>query len=152
MTPSKIRAKTVTDAIGRVRSMVEGIRTLPMSNPAAFTDDPIVAAAAESFLRRALEALIDLGRHVLAKGFGRGVPEYKKVAIELGNAGVLDPAMVELLAKMAGYRNRLVHFYDEVTPEELFLVCSQQLGDIEAVVDAVLKWLRDHPEILDSEI
>jgi uncharacterized protein YutE (UPF0331/DUF86 family) len=152
MTPSKIRTKTVTDAIGRVRSMVEGIRTLPMSNTAAFTEDPIVAAAAESFLRRALEALIDLGRHVLAKGFGRGVPEYKKVAIELGNAGVLDPATVELLAKMAGYRNRLVHFYDEVTPDELFLVCSQQLGDIEAVVDAVLKWLRDHPGILDSEI
>ncbi len=55
-------------------------------------------------------------------------------------------------SKMAGYRNRLVHFYDEVTPEELFLVCSQQLGDIEGVVDAVVKWLRDHPEILDSEI
>lgn len=132
--------------------MVDGIRSLPMSNPATFTDDPIVAAAAESFLRRALEALIDLGRHVLAKGFGRGVPEYKKVAIELGEVGVLEPAMVEMLAKMAGYRNRLVHFYDEVTPEELFLVCSQQLGDIEGVVDAVVKWLRDHPEILDSEI
>ncbi len=152
MTPSKIRAKTVTDAIERVRSMVEGIRTLPMSDPTAFTQDPIVAAAAESFLRRALESLIDLGRHVLAKGFGYGVPEYKKVAIELGKVGVLEPAMVWLLAKMAGYRNRLVHFYDEVTPEELFLVCSQQLGDIEAVVDAVIKWLRDHPEILDSEI
>lgn len=152
MTPSNIRAKTVTDAIARVRSMVEGIRALPMTNSAAFTEDSIVAAAAESFLRRALEALIDLGRHVLAKGFGRGVPEYKKVAIELGEVGVLEPPMVELLAKMAGYRNRLVHFYDEVTPEELFLVCSQQLGDIEAVVDAVLVWLRDHPEILDSEI
>lgn len=35
-----------------------------------------MVAAGESFLRRALEVLLDLGRHVLAKGFGRVVPEY----------------------------------------------------------------------------
>ena len=44
-----------------------------------FTSGPLNAPAAESYLRRALEALMDLGRHILAKGFGRGVAEYKKI-------------------------------------------------------------------------
>jgi uncharacterized protein YutE (UPF0331/DUF86 family) len=152
MTPSEIRAKTVTDAVARVRAMVDGIRALPLASVSEFTEDPIVAAAAESYLRRALEALIDLGRHILAKGFGRGVPEYKKVAVELGTAGVLDPGLVDLLVKMAGYRNRLVHLYDEVSAEELHLICSQQLGDIERVVDAYLSWLRSHADMLDTTL
>jgi hypothetical protein len=30
-------------------------------------------------LRRSLEALMDLGRHIVAKGFGRGVTEYREI-------------------------------------------------------------------------
>lgn len=36
-------------------------------------------AAADSYLRRALEALMDLGRHILGKGLGRAASEYREV-------------------------------------------------------------------------
>jgi uncharacterized protein YutE (UPF0331/DUF86 family) len=38
---------------------------------------------------------------------------------------------------MAGYRNRLTHHYDEVTPAELFSVISRDLGDFETIADAL---------------
>ena len=98
--------------------MLDGIRGLPTESPEAFAADPRTAAAAESYLRRALEALLDLGRHVLAKGFGRGVAEYKEVPAELLKNGVLTPAQAGVLREMAGYRNRMVHFYDEVEAHE----------------------------------
>ena len=40
----------------------------------------IPARGADSCLRRSLEALFDIGRHILAKGYARGVTEYKEIA------------------------------------------------------------------------
>jgi uncharacterized protein YutE (UPF0331/DUF86 family) len=53
---------------------------------------------------------------------------------------------------MPGYRNRLVHFYHEVTPDELFEICSRQLSDVEAVADGFRAWLRANPERLDNNL
>lgn len=43
--------------------MVRDLSTLPLENVEAFHAEKHFSAAAESYLRRALEALMDLGRH-----------------------------------------------------------------------------------------
>jgi uncharacterized protein YutE (UPF0331/DUF86 family) len=35
--------------------------------------------------------------------------------------------------KIAGFRNRLTHYYDEVTAAELFAVLKTDLDDVEAI-------------------
>jgi uncharacterized protein YutE (UPF0331/DUF86 family) len=152
VTPGKVRAVTVVQKAAQVRDMLAGIERLPLSDPAAFAADPRNAASAESYLRRALEALLDLGRHILAKGFGRGPAEYKEVAIGLARAQVLGESQGALLVRLAGYRNRLVHFYDEVTDEELFEICTQHAGDIGDLLDALLGWVRRHPEQVEGRL
>ncbi len=135
-----------------VRRMLAELRNLPAESIEAFTMDARTSAAAESFLRRGLEALFDFGRHLLAKGFGRAPAEYKAVALELHDVGVLDAGDANLLAQMAGYRNRLVHFYYEVQVEELYSVCAQNLPDIERIVDALQRWIDQHPEKIDQRL
>ena len=152
MTPGPISAVVVTDRAAWVRRMVAGIRSLPLRDAEEFTADPSTGAAAESYLRRALEALLDLGRHVLAKGFGRGVAEYKAIASALREEGVLTAAEAEVLIRLAGFRNRMVHFYHAIGDEELRLICRDELGDIEQVLDALLRWLRSDPRRIDREI
>src|SRR4030066_2052502 len=73
----------------------------------------------ESYLRKALEAVFDIGRHILAKSYGFKEIEYKTIAKELGKRKVISEGLSDVLIKMAGYRNRMVHFYREITPEEL---------------------------------
>lgn len=90
MTEGKVRTAIVTERAAWVRKMLDGIRSLPLSSYDEFMSDPRTPAAAESHLRRALEALLDLGRHVLAKGFARAPAEYKEVAEELVKSGVLS--------------------------------------------------------------
>jgi hypothetical protein len=84
-----IGAKIVAERAAWVRRVLMSARALPLNTYDAFRADPRNAAAAESHLRRALEALLDLGRHVLAKGFGRAVTEYKDVARTLAVDAVL---------------------------------------------------------------
>ena len=150
MTPGKVRAVTVVQKAVRVQGMLAGIERLPLSDMEAFEADPRNAASAESYLRRALEALLDLGRHILAKGLGQGPAEYKDVAI--ARAHVLDESQGALLVRLAGYRNRLVHFYDEVSDEELFEICTQHAGDVGALLDALLGWVRRHPELVEGRL
>lgn len=132
--------------------MLDEIRGLPLEHQEAFFSDRRNVWAAEPCLRRALEALLDLGRHILAKGFGRGVTEYKEIARQLEHVGVLNKDESDLLHTLAGYRNRLVHFYDEVSDLELYTICARQLGDVEAVLAAMVGWIKAHPELLDQSL
>src|SRR4051794_28325854 len=90
MSPGQISGVVVADKVAAVRRMVDGIRSLPLDDLATFTADPRMVAAGDSYLRRALEAILDLGRHVLAKGFGRAPAEYAEIARQLGEVGVID--------------------------------------------------------------
>jgi uncharacterized protein YutE (UPF0331/DUF86 family) len=148
----KIRSVIVTERLAWIRKMLDGIRGLPLSTFEQFMDDPRTPAAAESHLRRALEALLDLGRHILAKGFALAPAEYKEVAEQLFRVGVLSQHDSDLLRKMAGYRNRLVHFYHEVSQEELYTLCTARLSEVDHVRDAILKWIMEHPEKIDNAI
>src|SRR5262249_44455567 len=112
MTPGLISRVVVADKIAAIRRMLDGIRSLPLADLAAFTADPRMVAAGDSYLRRALEALLDLARHVLAKGFGRAAAEYADIARQLGEVGVVSSDLAARLGIMARYRNRMVHFYD----------------------------------------
>jgi len=152
VSPSKVRVTTVLHLSALVDDMLRGLGMLPLASLAAFQSDARDAAAAESYLRRALEAVLGLGRHILAKGLGEGTLEYKQVALALQRAGVLDEASGDVLVDMAGYRNRLTHFYDEVTTPELFEICADRVADIRLVRDAMLDWLRHHPELVDGEL
>ena len=76
MSPGLISRVVVAGKTAAIRRMRDGIRSLPLGDLAAFTADPRMVAAGDSYLRRALEALLDLARPVLAKGFGRAPAGY----------------------------------------------------------------------------
>ena len=97
MSPGHVSRIVVADKIALIRRMLQGIGTLPLDSLASFTADPRMVAAADSYLRRALEAVLDLGRHVLAKGFGRAPAEYGEVARQLGEVGVVEAPLTSRL-------------------------------------------------------
>jgi len=148
----QLRAKVVAERVAWIQQMLARLRELPLDTFTAFTADHRNVAAAESYLRRALEALLDLGRHVLAKGFGQAVAEYKEIAQVLVQVGVLDEEQGMLLREMAGYRNRMVHFYHQISDRELYEICSSQLVDIDTLLAAILDWIEAHPEMIDQAI
>jgi uncharacterized protein YutE (UPF0331/DUF86 family) len=146
MIASAVRAEIAAEKVSYIRTMVEAIRGLPLSSYDGFSADTRNAAAAESYLRRALEALFDLGRHILAKAFAAAPAEYKEIAEGLTQNGVLSKEDSRILREMAGYRNRMVHFYHEIRERELYDICVSRLTDIEGISDALSQWLREHPE------
>lgn len=96
----------------------------------------------ESYLRRGLEAVFDIGRHILAKIAGFKEIEYKAIVRELEKKEVISKGLSEVLYLMAGYRNRMVHFYKEVTPEELYHIIVNNLGDFERFNKEIVAFIK----------
>jgi uncharacterized protein YutE (UPF0331/DUF86 family) len=80
------------------------------------------------------------------------VSEYKEIADSLASSGVLSKSSMDLMKMLAGYRNRLVHFYHEVSADELFEICSTELADVVLVQKALRHWVDAHPELIDEQL
>ena len=138
MTPGLVDLKIVRDRLLLVEQSLADLRSLPHQNLDDFTSDRRNVLAADAALRRGLEALFDVARHLLAKGVGVGSLEYREVARRAGEHRLVDEQhLAARLVEMAGYRNRLTHHYDEVTPAELFAVITRDLGDLETIAEGL---------------
>lgn len=98
-------------------------------------------------IHRALEGVFNIGNHILSRiPGGAGATRYKDIATLLGEHGVVPQEFARgPLQQMAGYRTRLVHFYAEITPKELYAIMRDRLGDIETFLKEIKKVV-DHPE------
>jgi uncharacterized protein YutE (UPF0331/DUF86 family) len=90
MTPGAIDPKVVTERAFWVSETIEAIHDLHLEDRKAFLANRHRVAAAESYLRRSLEAFFDIGRHILAKGFAYPATEYREIAKGLLEKKVLS--------------------------------------------------------------
>jgi uncharacterized protein YutE (UPF0331/DUF86 family) len=142
MSPGTIDEKVIAQRARWIREAIAALKELPLSDQQAFLGNKHNIAAAESYLRRSLEALFDVGRHILAKGFAYPATEYKEIASGLFEKSVIGKADADLMRKMAGYRNRMVHFYHEISSEELLDICLHHTDEIDRLLEQMLQWLR----------
>lgn len=97
-------------------------------------------AVSEHYLRRALEAVFEIGSHILARFPGGKASGYKDIAKKLGDHKIVSSEFAkETLIKMAGYRNRLIHFYSEVTVEEMHQIIQNNLQDFDRFSEFIKK-------------
>lgn len=101
-------------------------------------------ALAQFYLRRALEGVLHIGAHILSRKEGVRSTQYKDIAKSLGEIEVVDRNYAtNQLTKMAGYRNRLTHFYADITPEELYDVVKKCPEDFGIFLKAIKKLLEN---------
>jgi len=98
-------------------------------------------AAAKYFIRTSIEAMIDIGMHIIAKGL-LGTPSTNiEVVITLAKKGIVPERNLEVYTKMVKYRNRLTHFYSEVTVQEIYNIIQTHLVDFETFIKDILLYL-----------
>lgn len=133
-----INRQLIIERLTLIDGYLKELKALASIDKNSFLSDKRNAAAAESFLRRTLEAIFDIGRHILAKTGNIDLStEYKSIARGLGEYGYVSPELSDKLVQMAGYRNRMVHLYNLVTEEELYEIITLELTDIEEFISDI---------------
>lgn len=96
----------------------------------------------EHHLRKALEGLLSCGSHILSRIPGAKFDDYAAISSQLVEYDILPREFKDTAIKMAKYRNRLVHFYHEVSEKELFEILKNYLDDLKIFHREILKFTK----------
>jgi uncharacterized protein YutE (UPF0331/DUF86 family) len=95
-------------------------------------------------LHRALEAVMDVGSHILSRIPGARPASYKDIPLLLEKHKIIPADFVaKSLTKMAGYRNRMVHFYGEITEKEIYMIIQEELEGFYKFLEYIHKVLKN---------
>ncbi len=134
-----INKNVVKERLSIIEEALERLEKFKSMEYKAFAEDDTFAIC-EHYLRRALEAVLDIGSHILSRIPGARPQTYKDIPKLLGKHKIVPLDFAEgPLLEMAGYRNRLIHFYNEITKEELFDIIKNHLQDIERFCRIIIK-------------
>jgi len=99
-------------------------------------------------LHRSLEAVLDIGSHILSRIPGSRPSSYKDIPRFLGKNKVIPREFADSqLTRMAGYRSRMVHFYGEITEKEIYNIIQQELSDFESFIRFVERLLKNSEKL-----
>jgi len=83
-------------------------------------------------LQNAIQALIDLGNHIISS-LNLGKPEiYEDIPSLLFENKVITKSFKEKFIYMIKFRNFLVHEYDRVDPLRIYKILKENIDDIES--------------------
>ena len=145
MTKKSLEKDIILKRMNGIQAEIKELRDLAKI-PFDDFKDGVGFKLAQYHLHRALEGVFHISAHVLSCIPGAQATEYKELARKLGEYKIIDKNFAETrLVEMAKYRNRLVHFYAEVTSEEIYGILQNSLGDFDLFSVAV-KNLLENPE------
>lgn len=111
-------------------SILHGLQKYTFSE---FIEDPEHYGSAERFLQLAIEAITDLGNHVVADLRLGVVNWYSDIPTILAEHQYIDTELRERWIQIIGFRNVLVHDYLDVDRKIVYEVLQHRLGDLETL-------------------
>ena len=135
--PERIHAKLhdIANALAR-------LQLLQKMNKDAFLSDEDSQDIARSRLLTAMEAALNVCYHLTAQVLKRVPEDYAACFRLLGEGGLIERELAQKLARMARFRNRLVHLYWDVDYGEVYNILQHHLEDLEEFSTQVSRWVQ----------
>lgn len=107
-----------------------------------FTSDFKYYDSAKYNLVKAIEAMIDIGNHIIAKRRLGSPKSFGETFEILGNSGILAKEKVETYKMMVRFRSRLIHFYHTVDDREVYRIIKNNLDDFDSFIESIENFLK----------
>lgn len=133
-----IDKEKIKQKIGIIMESVSELQKMKTLSPESLSANARDLAAAKYFIRTSIETMIDIGAHIIARNtFGAPASNVEVISI-LAREGVIGEEKLGVYTKMARYRNRLTHFYGEVSVEEIHGIIQNHLSDFESFIQDII--------------
>ena len=127
-----VRPEVIRKRLNKLDEYLSILRNLRKYNFDDFVSDPEHYGSAERFLHLAIEAILDMGNHVIAESDLGIVNWYSDIPSILARKGYIDSDLEKKWLQMIGFRNTLVHDYLEIDRGIVYDILQNHLEDIEA--------------------
>ena len=137
-----IDEELVASRIAKIREYANLLARLLQSSKRQFVQDPAYYLQAERLLEVMIQAMLDIGNHLIAGLLLKKPQDYRQVFDILAQNGILPEELLSRVRALVGLRNLLVHEYFEIDHERLHDEAKAGLTDFERFCEAVVRFLQ----------
>ena len=95
-----------------------------------FKDNKMVYGSSERFLHLTIEALLDMGNHLVSDQDLGNIDSYRDIPKILHQNDYIDSEQKEIFIKIIGFRNILVHDYLDIDKATVYKIIKENLSDL----------------------
>lgn len=133
-----IDSERVLIKVGYIRDQVTSIKQLlAQKSKQEIINDPWVLRGLKYAIQTTIEALIDIAYHISAKEYNHAPTDARDAIKSLVENGLVSRECLGIYGGMVGFRNRVVHGYQEVTDERVYEIASKELDDFDAFIKQI---------------
>jgi len=136
-----VRAEIIRKRMNRLDEYLTILKRLKLYSFEEFAEDPERYGSTERFLHLAIEAVIDMGNHVIAESQLGVVNWYSDIPKILAGKKFISTELEEKWIRMIGFRNTLVHEYIDIDRKIVYDVLQNNIKDLEELKRAFAQFL-----------
>ena len=136
-----VRPEVIQKRLGKVEEYLTILKKLQRYSLAEFVADPERYGSAERFLQLSIEALNDIGSHLIADQELGPVDSAGDIPRLLCEKGCFGEELRDTWIRMIGFRNVLVHDYLDVDRSVVHDVLQRNLNDIQQLMRVFAQFL-----------
>lgn len=125
-----LRVELVLERLQKLDQALRRLERFRGWDLARYMDDEDAQWIVERGLHLALEAVFDIGNHLLSALGAPPPQDYRSILTGLEKAGILPPDFAKRIEGMAGFRNILVHEYATLDVKEVHRILQEHAGDL----------------------
>ena len=145
MTLPPIDYDKVHQRVQEIQESIAELKNLTRAPMEEFVKDKHIYALAFHYFWKSLEAVLAIGTHILSRIPGGGkMKDYQDIIRSLGEFQVIPQEFAQRNKPLASYRNRMVHGYWRVSPEELYATIKEHLADLDQFCAYFIKYAQTH--------
>jgi len=131
----------VLNRIKHLEDNINYLKKIENYDQKTFSKDPDIYYRFERSLHLAVEAVLDLGNHLIADQNLEAPDSNRDIFRILFRNEIIDEALKESLVKMAGFRNILVHDYLDLDRELEYKIIKNNIKEIKEFMRVILEYL-----------
>jgi uncharacterized protein YutE (UPF0331/DUF86 family) len=136
-----VRVEVIRKRLNKLDEYLGILRGLQRYSFEEFIGDPEHYGSAERFLQLGIEAITDIGSHVIADLALGTVNWYSDIPTILAEKGHISADLKEKWIQMIGFRNILVHDYADIDHRIVYEALQHRLEDLEALEQVFAQFL-----------
>ncbi|MDP2767088.1 MAG: DUF86 domain-containing protein [Candidatus Methanoperedens sp.] len=135
----EINRRLIKRKAAEIKNAIEGLKSVASAGKGAFLSNPTTIDASKYRLLVAIEAAFSICNHIAAR-LGKKIPEsYSDCFIILWEEGFVPKELSDRLARMAKFRNMLVHLYWEIDDAKVFEIIEKDSKDLYEFIETMNK-------------
>jgi uncharacterized protein YutE (UPF0331/DUF86 family) len=126
-----VRPEVIRKRLNKLDEYLSVLSKVQCNGFEEFIADPEHYGSAERFLHLAVEAVTDIGNHIVADLELGTVNSYRDIPAILADKGYINHELEEKWVRMIGFWNTLVHEYIDIDRQIVYDVLTNHLDDFE---------------------